>query len=271
MSATGRGGPYRSLADYYTPPDLPGPVLRALKPMLEEAEGRPVQELRFLEGHVGAGAWLRGLYGEGWTDGSNAEVWDLDPAAEGLLIPGDHDRRLAEDTGELIETGFLATEPDIQPDVNIGNPPYGIPIPCDKCGGDPDPVASCGRCRGKGTTGLVPAAERHVVRGLELARHVVYLLRLGFLGTRERGRLYERDCLRHVFTLIPRVQFKQVCSSCGGTGASRLWAVCAPCHGSGRRKGASGSDSSEYAVFWFDRDWNRPYWTGSRLVWRAPK
>lgn len=270
MSSAGRGARYLALADYYTPPDLPPPVLARWADLLEEEDQVDPASLRYLEGHVGGAAWLRGLYSPRFTrDGTNLEVMDLDPEAEGLLLPGGHYVQVAERADDLVQTGFLITDPVERCDVNVGNPPYGIPKPCRSCAPNPwTPGPGCKACKGKGTKGVEPLAGVHVERGLELCRHVVYLLRLGFLGSRERLPLW--PLLRHVFVLTPRVQFSQVCPRCQGTGISRLeLGRCRRCKGSGKAPGRSGSDSSEYAVFWFDRESAGRPWTGSHVEWRS--
>lgn len=277
VSAAGRGADYLGLADYYTPPDLPPPVLDRWADLLEAGEPelgvepQDPADLKYLEGHVGGAAWLRGLYSRRFTvDGSNLEAMDLDPEAEGLLLPGGHDSQAARRGRDLVQTGFMITDPFERPDAVVGNPPYGVPKPCPECSPNPWTAGrGCKACKGKGVTKtVVPLAAAHTRRGLELGRHVLFLLRLGFLGSRSRADLW--PSLRHVFVLTPRVQFSQVCPRCQGTGIARLdLGKCSRCKGSGKARGRSGSDSSEYATFWFDREWRgRAKWGGSHVTWR---
>ena len=268
MSSTGLGGDYRALADYYTPQDLADASLLVFLRELE-AIGEDAADLNWADMHGGGGAWLRGMYKAGFTrDGSNLEVSDLDASCTALQIPGDHTSSAATDSGDLVETGFLVTEPKTRPDGIVGNPPFGVPRPCPKCTPPGDHRGpGCKHCKGKGTKGVVELATRHVVRAIEVSkRHVLYVLRLGFLGSRKRSSLWLQVHLRQLWVLIPRVPFSQVCRPCAGTGAGLIAGDCEACRGSGKN-GKSGTDSAEYGLYWFDKEHNGP-WGGSHLIWR---
>lgn len=279
MSATGRGAVYRPLATYYTPAGVAEAALEYLVPRAELHRG-----LRFLEPHVGSGAFLQALYHQRLVapDGGNVLVEDLDPEAPGLHLPGAHEARLAPDTGDLVRTGFLAPTawPGERPDVILGNPPFAVtppPITCPACDGlgtrhrrrkdGTTTSRPCRACKAEGTVQPRPiaVAELHTRRALELTRrHVVFLLRIGMLGSAERRAFWAGPSpapLRACVVLTPRCGFECACPRCGGTG-------CDTCHGAGRRPIGGGTDSSEYALFWFDLAYTgRPYvdW----LTWRT--
>lgn len=154
MSAAGRGADYLALADYYTPPDLPPPVLGAFADLLEDQDQVDLRALRYFEGHVGGAAWLRGLYSRRFTrDGSNLEAMDLDPEAEGLLLPGCHETQVARSAPDLVQTGFMITDPFHVPDVQVGNPPLRGPEALPQV--QPEPVdARNGPARPRGVQGV---------------------------------------------------------------------------------------------------------------------
>ena len=164
------------------------------------------------------------------------------------------------------------------PDGVVGNPPFGVPRPCPDCtprkpalegGGFLWNVGlGCAKCRKTGVKGADEVATLHLERALEVTRrHVFFLLRLGFLGSRGRVERWPGYHLRKVSVLVPRVPFTQVCRPCGGTGASRFAPTCSACGGTGKKKGRSGTDSAEYACYWFDKAWTGP-WSGAHLIWR---
>lgn len=263
MSATGRGSVYRPLADYYTDPELAGAIVGLVAP-----HARPGDT--WVEPHVGGGSFLRALYAHGLVQASppNVEALDLDAGAPGMRLPGSHLSTTCRDSGRLVRTGYLVTRPRLgRADWTIGNPPFGVPRPCTDCTPPGQLVGpGCERCKGQGTRGTVPVAELHVRRALELSRNVVFLLRLNFLGARERLGFWRSTPLRQVAILVPRPSFSRVCIECGGTGVG----AAGPCHAcdDGKVHGASGSDSTEYGAFWWDHDWRGPATLG-HLVWRS--
>ncbi len=270
MSSTNRGGAdYAHLSTYLTPPELTFAALTWWRKRLL-AIGEDPAAMQYLCPYVGAGAWLRGLYATGYTtSGENIEVHDLNPDAVGLRLPGGHVSMPSIDSGDRLNTGFMVTDPQRQPDAIVDNPPFGIPRPCANCAPDDlTPGPGCDKCRNKGVRGVDEVATAHVERSLDATRrHVLFLLSVGFLGGRKRSTMWPRLHLRHTAVLVPRVPFSQVCEPCGGTGAGPL-GDCSGCGGSGWDKGNGGTDSTDSALFWFDLEH-----TGdaglSHLVWRS--
>lgn len=259
MSSSTGAANYRAKADYYTPVDLAEACLRAWLEAMEEAyPGFNPHAFQFLEPHVGGGAWLRAIYSLGLTlTGENVEVQDFNPHAEGLLLPGDHESSPSVRTDDLVQTGFLVTEPLFRPNVIGGNPPYGVPIPCKACTPSKTvPGPGCKACKDKGVKGVAPLAELHVARACSMAEHVIQLLRLAFLESKTRALAARKYRLRHVWVLPVRPPFAQVCPGCAGTGVSRYADPCEVCQGTKKRRRASGSDSAAYGVFWFDQAYN---------------
>jgi len=83
-------------------------------------------------------------------------------------------------------------------------------------------------------------ADFHVRRALDVTRrHLVLVLRLPFLGGQDRFQaLWSRRQLRAAWTVVGRPSF-----------------------------GFGGTDSVETAVYWWDRDWNRPTFEGGWITW----
>lgn len=159
--------------------------------------------------------------------------------------------------------GFLVTRPAERPDLVVGNPPYSVTAPrcaCPDCGATglfpgarEGTTRRCPACNGwpahRRPEGLplgwlpesvIPVCDLHIRRALAVTRrHVVFVLRLPFLGGRDRYRnLWRLGGLRAVWTVVGRPSF-----AFGGT------------------------DSVETAVFWWDREWPHNYFAGGWLCW----
>lgn len=159
----------------------------------------PGADLRVLEPSVGGGAWVRAIERDDAWDSAEVHVCDIDPQAPGLIHP-----RAVEAYG----CGFLALCQDSRYDVILGNPPYRD-------------------------------AEAHVRWALDLAPQgvVAFLLRLSFLASMRRAKLWREHRLSRLVVLSSRPSF---------TG--------------------KGTDSSDYALFVWDR---RPevVYCGDTIMW----
>lgn len=202
------------------------------------------------------------------------EGMDLDPMAPGLDIAAATHLGIASiasgGTGEdPAQEGFLVTAPTRPPSWVIGNPPWSRTpprFPCPTCEGagimyregrklvrwKPGllgvPAEPCRTCAprpakgGEGTPGPgyvqpppIPVAHRHVLRALEVAPNVAFVLRLNLLGSTGRRDFWAQAGLAAVSVIRPRPSFT------GG-----------------------GADSCEYAVFRFKRGHRGP-WVGDFL------
>lgn len=247
MSATGRNLPGREvhpLGSYDTPFEL----CRAAWWRFLDCAG---PQRRALEPHVGAGNWIRAMQTvpPGWNhervQPPQIEAMDLDPDALGLACTAGLGGVVTPcaPPRDALEAGFIVTAPATTPDLVIGNPPYGVlgpPRPCPRCtiGIRPD----CRRCKGSGEVpAMIPVAELHVRRALEVtARHVLFLLRAGFLAAAERQTLWTAHPPRAVWHVVQRPSFR----------------------------GGGGTDSTDYVVVWWDRTWHETHHLGSWLSWR---
>lgn len=240
---------------------------------------------RVLEGHAGTGVWVQVLVDAGHRP-ELIECMDLDPLAGCYSLAPQLGATATACGGELdfMRCGFLTTNPQHEPDFVLGNPPFNVQAPttrCERCEGEgqvrkvkgklvpfkidlaraadleherlPEP-RTCPDCDGTGK--LVPkptsVAELHVRRAIEVsARHVVLVLRQGFLGSQVRqfGRAIEADYpfelplfrehrLRASRVIIPRPRFR--------------W---------------NGSDNAESVVLWWDREWPHDWHEGGWLRW----
>ncbi len=164
----------------------------------------------------------------------------------------------------LAVSGFLVTPPASRPLWVFGNPPYSVidpACPCPDCDGSGQVPGARGGSRkcpacnrwpaGKRPQGLpeghqaerlIAVADLHVRRALEVTRrHVVYVLRLPYLGGMDRfSSLWAGGGLRAVWTAVGRPSYA---------------------HG--------GTDSVETAVFWWDRNWTKPHFEGGWLTWKG--
>jgi len=223
MTATNRSGQsYEDLARYYTQVELTRAILMEL----------PIQpHQQVYEGHVGGGAWVKGLVDLARRGVSTCvEVADIDEEAPGL-----NESLYVLDGGTFpfgwwtVRIGdFLLDDPQEPPDWIPGNPPYSVKVPCPTCGGIAG--ARCKRCKGKGWV-LESVAEKHVRRALELVTpqlgSVVYLLRSAFAESQERYPFWMEYPARHRWDLSERPSFD----------------------------GEGGTDSCAYSVFWWDLEW----------------
>lgn len=231
MTATGRAIiPYSATGSYYTDEQL---TIAALA--LWDFTAKDV----ILEQHVGGGAWAEAALQ--LRARPRVYATDVNPNAVGLTLPGLAGARVRDALAPLPATWPIPTW-------IVGNPPYSITVPVlDKAGqqkrhpetrkrgGVVEPHPKAGELVSK----HVETATRHVAHALELTgRHVLYLLPVTFLGGRKRLALFARRRLRSVTVLVPRPSF---------TG--------------------SGTDSNEYGLFWFDREWTRGGREDARISW----
>lgn len=222
MSATARGGDYAEHGAYYTDRR----VARAIVRRLPFEPGQIV-----LEGHAGSGVFLEELITRSREDDLDLQLlaMDVDDRAPALAIGSPRYRQACQSfldrpvdwtsakTGitHRIQTADPYPEDWPAPDWVIGNPPFGVKLP--------------NRIR-KSPVGV---AEAHCWRALELTRrHVVFILRTGFLNASTRrdpgGLLFEHPP-RGVWLLTPRPSFTRV-----------------------------GNDMASYCVVWWDREWSPP-------------
>lgn len=240
-------------------------------------EGELLPHHRVLEGHAGSGVWLQALVDRGHPP-ELIECMDLDPEAGCYALAPRLGAVATPCSGDqdFVRCGFLTTEPLATPDFVLGNPPFnvqGASSTCSRCEGwgrvvkakgrlvphrAGDPLVpeprTCTDCDGKGrvTPKPVSVAELHVRRAIEVsARHVVLVLRQGFLGSQVRafGRAVDPDYpfevplfrahrLRAAMVAIPRPRFR--------------W---------------NGSDNAETVVLWWDREWPHDWHRGGWLRW----
>lgn len=206
MTVTRRRG--EKLGRYYTDHRVASAVVNALP--LEAG-------MRVLEPSAGGGAFLEAIYDRCAKEAKFVylHACDVDPTAPSMIGDGHLYRRHVGD--------FLAPLPEGWDDFDmvIGNPPYSV---------TPD-----------GAKRSVEVATDHVDRALQISkRHVVFVLRLGFLGwTRKRALWWQKHPPRAIMTLAPRPSF---------TG--------------------SGTDSAEYAAFWWDKRWGGST-THKWIQWRS--
>lgn len=239
-------------------------------------EGELLPDHQVLEPSAGSGGWLHTLLRRGHRP-ELIEAMDVDPLA-GCYTDTPPGVVATPCAGELdlVRAGFLTTAPRATPTWVLGNPPYNVqppPLVCPRClgvgqvvklGGKLVPFQgeaaqaleprSCTTCRGDGSLTPKPTsvAELHVRRALEVtSRHVVLVLRQGFLGSQVRtfGRavdegypfevpLFREHRLRAAMVAIPRPRFK--------------WGA---------------SDNAETAILWWDREWPHAWYRGGWLRW----
>lgn len=206
---------------------------------------------RLLEPHAGRGNWIRTIP-EGLV--LDVEIMDIDPTVPAILEAPQRgwDVTPCAPAQSLVRAGFLVTEPRRRPDLVAGNPPFSLVPPkvrCPDCLDWPTPSLSdlrlCKRCDNdrKIQPPAIFVATSHVVRALRVTRrHVIFLLRVGFVGSSKRLPLFRRITPRHEWRLFPRPRFR--------------W---------------GGSDASEYSVLWWDLEHSRAHgpgpWTSSVLEW----
>lgn len=291
MSATGATD-YREGGAYYTPIAEARAIVGRWAPefrALPAAGRHPGRMLRVLDSSVGGGAFPMALMHHGLVRPGSLEVMDLNPNARGLRLPGGMLRTVAPVTEDPVLTGFLVTDPQQQPDLVAGNPPFGVPRPpdtCPKCNGEKVIVVSrrhrkllseghrvgqpapCPRCWDKASscsTGLItytraiPVAREHIERALQVSRrYVLFLLRLAMLESGDRVELWADTPLRHVDVLTTRPEFMDVCMPCAGTGLGALPGCylpppCSTCSGTGKA-GQAGGDATAYGAFLWDKE-----------------
>jgi hypothetical protein len=280
MSRTG-ATEYRDGGAYYTPPDDAHQIVGRWAPQLRQAAAELERPLRILDPSAGGGAFPLACLAHGLVGPGTLEVMDLDPAARALQLPGVV-ATVANRADHPVQTGFLITDPQQPPDLVLGNPPFGVPRPpdkCDRCSGTGQIVvrsshrklqraghavgssAPCPTCDGSGWrtyTRAIPVCREHVERSLEVSqRFVLLLLRLAMLEGLERAQWWPDTPLRHVDVLPSRPEFMAVCCSCAGTGrgsAPGVWDPpdCPTCDGTGRH-GKSGGDATAYGAFMWDK------------------
>ena len=173
---------------YYTPPAL----ARMLVGLLPLEPGDTV-----LEPSAGGGAFCRAIEARG----CQVHALDVDPKAPALNMPR---RPWRTQVGD-----FLTTSVE-RPTWVVGNPPYAVPgdpVQCSKCKGLAP--RGCRKCKGLGyTQPMVPVAEHHARRGLEVAeRGVAMLLRLALLAGQKRTVLWQRYPPAVVWVLPQRPSF----------------------------------------------------------------
>lgn len=249
------------------------------EPALLHRDGELRADHRVLEAHAGTGVWLQALVDSGHRP-ELIECMDVDPLAGCYELAPRLGATATACGGELdfMRCGFLTTEPQHRPDFVLGNPPFNVQPPsfhCPRCrragvlvkvkgklvpheATNPEHqglvARDCPDCDGTGTQVPKPAsvAELHVRRAIEVsARHVVLVLRQGFLGSQVRqfGRaidpeydfelpLFREHRLRAARVIIPRPRFR--------------W---------------NGSDNAESVVLWWDREWPHDWHEGGWLRW----
>lgn len=238
MSATARGGKYAEAAAYHTDRRLAA----AMVDRLPFQFGQSV-----LEGHAGSGVYLEALISRTRRDALGLALYamDIDPKAPALQVKEPRYRTACQSfldepvdwtsakTGitHRIQTADPYPAPWPAPDWVIGNPPYGVQLPRKI---RKSPIGVC---------------EAHCWRALRLTnRHVVFLLRVGFLTAttrRKPGGLLSVYQPRGVWLVHPRPSFTR-----------------------------SGNDMAAYCVVWWDLGWSRAAGDpefGSGLDWLAWK
>jgi len=261
MSSTGRQKEGSPGIDPLGPYDTPSALAEAIVTWAAqqvELEGKPL-----LEPHAGSGAFVDALYGYAATLEEARrpviEAMDLDPWAPGMSPRRDRGHLVTacrpaqiftaaelaqrERSGKLtkaqaaaldytmpdpINCGFLITPPQRSPFAAFGNPPFSVAVPW----------------RAK-----LPlhVAHLHVLRAMAVADHAFFVLRAGFLASEERRALFELGILRAALVIRPRPAFDWL----------------AQAQTTGRRS----TDSADYALFHFDRNWGRQSWAGGWLDW----
>jgi len=135
VSATGATD-YRDGGTYYTPVGVARKIVGRWAPEFRAypTTGRHVGRLlRVLDPSAGGGAFPMALLHHGLVQPGSMEVMDLDPAARALRLPAGMLRTVATVTDDPVRTGYLVTDPQQQPDLVTGNPPFGVPRPAERC------------------------------------------------------------------------------------------------------------------------------------------
>lgn len=217
MSATGRKPGTCEIGFYPTPPAV---VWCALQWALEYDPAILEAGTHLAEGHVGTGNWVEGIHRLGL--GHTMEVMDLDPFAPGLDLARRYGWTVTDcDRSDLIDSGFLRTPLQRRPRTVLGNPPFSIRDTDEKKRGD-------------------PVILRHVERAIEQTeRFVLYVLPVGFLGSKERQAFFDGPTpshLRAMRVICPRARYRN-----------------------------KSTDSADAGVFLFDRCYDGRTWDGGQL------
>ena len=172
-----------------------------------------------LEPSAGGGAFCVALESRGCT----VQALDVDPRAPALHMARPWQQRAGD---------FLTADVG-RPQWVVGNPPYAVPGEPKKCSRCKGHAQGCIKCQGSGKTRpMVPMAEHHARRGLEVAtRGVAMLLRLALLAGQKRSLLWRSHPPSIVHVLPQRPSF-------------------------------TGGGTDQYDYGWFVWD-NAPTWMGS--------
>lgn len=194
---------------YMTPPELALAICCELK--------RKVDALEVIEPSAGAGAFVRAARSV-W-DMAHVTAVEVDPRHRAALVASGAHHVAIEDWVRWSRDIANAQSDEGNDRIIIGNPPYR-------------------------------QAQEHVEAGLDLLRdgdRLAFLLRLNFLGSKDRVRFWRRPGLESVQTVAPRPSF----------GLNKL--------------GKPGSDGTEYAVFVWRKGHRAPPRILRPLTWTPPR